>query len=264
MVYMLIDIYLRMYYSYNVIKMVVKNMKDNNSSIVEKRKIRRRKMVELLEEGYSQNYVAEKLGVCRKTIYNDVYKIKCEDVNFIRLPRISVTKKRKKDVLRLMKRSMKISDIAKEIGHYHNTVYKDICQLKKANEQLCKYSNCPARSKRREEVYEMFKGGLLPCEMAKRIGVSEYIVRNDVVRINAKLKVSLSLNKFTEYMFISERRKKVNKLKKLGKSDNEIISNLKIKRSVVVSDTMATKSIESSSCFRSYLDFLTNRQIKAI
>ena len=230
-------------------------------------KERREKVEKLYDEGMEEEEIASKLGVSVRVVRRDIEalldarmiqdkstKAKIDD-NLKKEEEARILKRREQ-IERLYKEGKSAQEIAEELGISKEIVIEDIKilirdgKLPKGNRKEFskdrKERIVNRRKKifeeRRKKVAELYNEGRSLEEIAEKLGVTVWIVRNDInVLVRRKIikrRVDKQVKKESEGNEIrkeedEERRKKVEKLYNEGTAVAEIIQRLNVSRNKI-------------------------------
>ena len=207
---------------------------------------RRREQVKILvDEGKSNQEIAEELNIKIWTVSRDIAALEKEGRIERKIERKKNTKviKRREQVRQLVGKEKSNREIAEELGIRKETVARDIYILReegKISKERRNYGikKNPEVTKRREQVRQLVSKGKSNQEIAEELGISKERVENDIFILRKKGKISkerrnYGIKKDSE---VTKRREQVMELANEGKSNQEIAKELGIKKWMIEKD----------------------------
>ena len=248
-------------------KISKKRRKTVNSRNIEVTK-RRVEVKRLVEEGKSNQEIAEQLEEKKAIVAKDVSYLRKKGEISLRRKKNKIKKSRNNVALKIAERRKKVKslaeikkknrEIAVELGISISTVTRDISYLRKKgelviqtqekNERKKSQSNVGLRiAKRREKVKKLVKEEKKNAEIANELGVSKGTIANDIAYLKRKgelpekRKNKRKITKKNVSLKVKERREKVKRLVEEGKGNQEIADDLEVSIGTIANDIVYLK-----------------------
>ena len=248
-------------------KISKKRRKTVNSRNIEVTK-RRVEVKRLVEEGKSNQEIAEQLEEKKAIVAKDVSYLRKKGEISLRRKKNKIKKSRNNVALKIAERRKKVKslaeikkknrEIAVELGISISTVTRDISYLRKKgelviqtqekNERKKSQSNVGLRiAKRREKVKKLVKEEKKNAEIANELGVSKGTIANDIAYLKRKgelpekRKNKRKITKKNVSLKVKERREKVKRLVEEGKGNQEIADDLEVSIGTIANDKVKIK-----------------------
>lgn len=218
-----------------------------NGVIETKRTIRRKEVIRLYKEGKSIKEISEELRVSVPTIRKDIEYLIAN--GFIKQQdgeeksKKEILEDRRERVLVLYGQGKNLREMAQELGVSTTTVYNDVSYLKRngrieGKEEKPKMEKINKReekvNERREKVAILYNKGESVEQISKRLGEPISTVYDDITYLGENGIIQLRTD--DKKQKISERRNRIAKLYKSGKTLKDIANELGVSTSTVNSD----------------------------